>query len=367
MGYNKAVGEDTLNPRRPNIMISIGIDHHKKYCQVVAVRENGELVWEGQVPTRYEGLARLKEELPPGEPVQSVLESGRGWGAAYDALEDLGLNPILANPYRTRLIADSYIKTDKIDAAAHALLLRIGITPKVHVPSRERREQKHLLRHRLWMVNLQTRIKNRIHDLLDRRHVDVPAKSDLFGAMGTAWLKALVLSGPDQHLLTSHLTLLEEIRQQIRQTEKWIDQALKDHPLRALMETFPGIAKILGALIALEIDTIDRFPSAARLCSYSGLVCSTYSSGGKTVHGGLIPTCNRYLRYAFVEASWTAIKVSPYFRSLYGRLRTRKIPSVAIVAVARRLCEIAYACLKNRRPYEERPYRFRGRAALSHP
>jgi len=348
-------------------MISIGIDHHKKYCQVQAVRDNGEIVWEGQVPTRYEGFVRLKEELPVGEPVQSVLESGRGWGAAYDALEDLGLNPLLANPYKTRLIADSYIKTDKIDAAAQALLLRIGMIPTVHVPSRERREQKQLLRHRLWLVNWQTRIKNRIHDLLDRRHVDVPPQSDLFGAMGLAWLKGLVLTGPDQHVLASQVKLFEEIRQQIRQTEKWVDEALKDHPLRPLLDSLPGVGKILGALMALEIDTIDRFPSASRLCSYSGLVCSTYSSGGKTSHGGLIPTANRYLRYAFVEASWTAVKVSPYFRSLYSRLRAHKVPAVAIVAVARRVCEIAYSCLKYQRPYQERPYRFRGRVALSHP
>jgi transposase len=344
-------------------MISIGIDHHKKYCQVVAMREAGEIVWEGQVPTRYEGFVQIKEALPPGEPVQSVLESGRGWGMAYDILEDLGLNPVLANPYRTRLIADAYIKTDKLDATAQALLLRLGATPRIHVAPRDRREQKFLLRHRLWLVKSQTMIKNRIHDLLDRLHIDVPSHSDLFGKGGLIWLKSLALPGTNQHLLESHLALLEEIRLQIRQTEQWIEQVLKDHPLRSTLQSFPGVGKILSALIALEIDTIERFPSPARFASYCGLACSTYSSGGKTFHGGLIPYCNRYLRYAFIEASGSAVQGSPYFRSFYGRLRKHKVASVAIVAVARKMAEITWVCLKNKRMYQEKPYRF-GRAAL---
>jgi transposase len=345
-------------------MISIGIDHHKKYCQVVAMRENGEIVWEGRVPTRREGLIQIKAALPVGEPVQSVLESGRSWGITYDILEDLGLNPVLANPYKTRLIADSYIKTDKLDATAQAVLLRLGMTPTIHVPTRDRREQKSLLRHRLWLVKSQTVIKNRVHDLLDRLHVDVPPRSDLFGAHGRAWLKALVVPEMHQHLLQSHLKLLGEIRDQIRETEQWIDRVLSDHPLRELVDSFPGVGKILSALMALEIDTIDRFPTASRFASYSGLVCSTYSSGGKTYHGGLIPSCNRYLRYAFIEASWTAVQVSPYFRSFYERLKKRKTASVAIVAVGRKMAEIMWVCLKNKRKYQEKPYRF-GRVALS--
>ena len=43
----------------------------------------------------------------------------------------------------------------------------------------------------------------------------------------------------------------------------------------------------------------------------------------------------------------------------YERLKARKGASKAIGAVARRLCEIAYFCLKHGRKYEERPYRFR--------
>lgn len=167
-----------------------------------------------------------------------------------------------------------------------------------------------------------------------------------------------------QHLLKSHMALLDEVRLQVRATEEWIDRVLSEHPLRELVDSFPGVGKILSALMSLEIDQIERFPSASRFASYCGLVCSTYSSGGKTYHGGLIPSCNRYLRYAFIEASWTAVQVSPYFRSFYQRLKTRKTASVAIVAVARKMAEIMWVCLKNKRKYQEKVYRF-GRVALS--
>lgn len=125
-----------------------------------------------------------------------------------------------------------------------------------------------------------------------------------------------------------------------------------------ILESFPGVGSILGALIALEIDTIGRFHSPGKLAAYSGLVPSTYSSSGKTVHGRLIPS-NRHLKYAFIEAAWNAARVSPYFHDFYTRLKERKGSCKAIGAVARRLCEITYFCLKQNRAYEERPYRFR--------
>jgi len=114
----------------------------------------------------------------------------------------------------------------------------------------------------------------------------------------------------------------------------------------------------LAAMMALEIQTIERFPSPGRFCSYSGLASSTYSSGDRTFHGRLIPTCNHHLRYAFIEAAWTAVKVSPYFQSYFKRLRLRIGSHQAIGAAARKLCEITYFCLKQQRNYVEKPYRF---------
>lgn len=55
------------------------------------------------------------------------------------------------------------------------------------------------------------------------------------------------------------------------------------------------------------------------------------------------------LKYVFIEASWTAIRSSPYCRAYFERMKHRKGSNVAIVALARRLSEIAYRCIKGER------------------
>lgn len=354
-------------------MIHLAIDHGKKKSHAVALSDSGEVLFDSEVPTTFEGFATIKEALPLGD-VHSIVEASWNWGKVFDSLEELGLNPKLANTLKSRFIAESFTKTDRIDATTHAIMLRAGITPLVHVPAKETRDHKNLLRHRFWLVHLQVMIKNRVHSIVDRNHIQPPARTDLFAGTGRAWLDALTLREPDDKLLKTHMELYDKLRADTRQTEKWVGAAVKDNKMIPILESFPGIGKILAALIALEIDTIDRFYSPAKLAAYCGLVPSTYSSSGRTVHGRLIPS-NRHLKYAFIEAAWNASRSSPYFQGLFERLKGRKGSCKAIGAVGRRLCEIAYFCLKQNRAYEERPYRFRksvdaspedfGRAALA--
>jgi transposase len=336
----------------------------RKYNHAVALDDAGEIVWDGQLGGDEAAWRDLKAALLTGEPIQSVLEAGWNWGILFDRLEALDFHPKLANPLKTRWIAESFVKTDQIDATVHARLLRAGLTPLVHVPCPTVREQRNLLRRRFWLVKTKTSLKNRIHSLLARHHLEVPESTDLFGIQGRTWLKQLSLPGSEGQILEGDLSLMDILQRHIRETEHWIDDVLKDHPLVGILQTLPGVGKIFAALIALEIDTMDRFVSVGKFCSYSGLVNSTYSSGGKTFHGGLVPTCNRRLRYAFIEAAWTASRISPYFRAFYTRLKARKGSHAAIGATARKLCEIAYVCLTHKRPYEERVYRFRSRGAL---
>lgn len=340
-------------------MIHLGIDHHKKWDQVVGIDDAGIVVMERRLACTREAWGQFKTELPDGSPVQSVLEAGWNWGKLYDLLEELDFKPKLANALKVRLIAESAIKTDRRDAMALAQLLRMGWLPEVHVPCREVRDQKNLLRQRAWLVKQRTRIKNRIHAIVDRNHLELPSVTDLFGKRGTAWMNALRLRRPDDLLLHAHQELLGGIGKQMRETESWIDDALKDHPDIKLLRTLPGVGKLLGALIALEINGIERFATPARLTAYSGLAPSMYQSGETQHRGRLIPTCNRHLRYAFIEAAWTAVRVSPYFAAFYRRIKAKKGSQSAIGAAARRLCVITFHCLRRRRIYSERPYRFR--------
>ena len=108
----------------------------------------------------------------------------------------------------------------------------------------------------------------------------------------------------------------------------------------------------LAPVLALEIDQIERFRHADKLCAYAGLVPTTHASGGKVAHGRMLPFCNRWLKWAFVEAAWVAVGCSDYFGSFYRKQRLRgKGANDAIIITARRLAKIAWKMLTDERNY----------------
>jgi len=329
-----------------------GVDAHKRYSRVVVKDETGSLLCRASLQN---DVASFREFFGAIDgPTKAVLEAGRDWGVIYDLLEGIEVEPVLANPLKTRAIAEARIKTDTVDATILADLLRADLIPVVHVPSREVRSQKNLLRQRLWLVELKTRIKNRIHNILDRNHAGPPPAADLFGKAGRRFLDQLHLPSPDDRLLKAHLELLDLVQNQIGRSEEWIEEALSQRPELAIMRTLPGFGKILAAVVALEVDDVRRFSHPGKLCAYAGLVPTTYASGGKVRHGRLLPSCNRWLRWAFVEAAWAAQRHSAYCHAYFERIKRRKGANCAISALARRLCEITWHCLTGSRPYEER-------------
>lgn len=345
-------------------MLYVGVDHHKRYSHLTAVDQRGKVRMSCRLPNERAALARVLEDL--AEPCCSVVEAGRSWGVMYDLLEELGADPVLANPYQLRAIAQAKVKTDSIDSHMLAQLLRGGLIPCAHVPSAHTRQLKNILRQRLFLVRVRTMVKNRIHALLDRNHVAPPSFSDLFGRAGRRHLAALELAPTEANLLHGHLALLETLDGHTKETEGWLEEALSDDARVRRLRTIPGLGPILAALVALEIDDIGRFPTAAKLCAYAGLVPSVHSSGGKTYYGRLLFHSNHHLRWAMIEAAWVALARSPYCRSYYEQRRRRKNATVAITALARRLLEIVHAVLTEDRAYQERsiPVRF-APAALS--
>jgi transposase len=333
-------------------MLYAGVDTHKKYSRVVVTDSRGKMVAQASLSN---DVASFKDFfLQMNEPVKAVVEAGRTWGIIYDMLEDLGADPVLANPLMARAIAEAKIKTDSIDARTLADLLRADLIPTVHVPSRETRAQKNLLRQRFWLVSIRTMVKNRIHHILDRNHVVMSQRSDIFGKAGRCEMERLDIPAPDNQLLNAHLEILDHIKEQIESAEKWIAEVVDDHPGTAIVRTVPGLGKIFAPLIALEIDDVKRFSNPGKLCAYAGLVPSTYASGGKVRHGRLISSCNRWLKWAFVEAAWIAQRTSPYCHEYFERIKRRKGANSAATALARRLCEITWHCLIGNRRYEER-------------
>lgn len=97
----------------------------------------------------------------------------------------------------------------------------------------------------------------------------------------------------------------------------------------------------------VQIDGIGRFCTSARLCAHAGVVPTTHASGGRVYQGRLLWQCNTWLRWALIEASWSAVQFSSYFGGLYRAARKRgRNRNVAITLVAHRIAQITWRCLK---------------------
>ena len=335
-------------------MLSLGIDYHKAYSQVAAADESGRIILNRRVPNEAPVLQRLLNDLD--QPCQGVVEASRTWGVMYDMLEDLGVNMKLAHPLKVRAIAEAKIKHDKIDAPTLAHLLRADLIPEVYVPSKKIRNQKNILRQRAWLVKLRTMTKNRIHQIIDRNHIQTPGFKDMFGKGGRKFLDSLELPYPDKELLKDHLEILDFLSGYLKRTERMIAKEVKNNRGVDIIRSLPGFGEYLSPLVALEIADVARFSTPAKVTAYSGLSPSMYSSADKTYYGRLIPGCNRWLRFAFIEGAWASLRTSPYCRAYFNRMMIRRGKNVAITALARKLCEFTYYCLKEDRYYRERPY-----------
>ncbi len=343
----------------------VGIDYHKKYSHVTAIDGEGRVIRSKRLENKPEPFQEFFERLEG--PSEAVLEASRTWGVMYDLLEDLEEveSVQLAHPLKVRAIAEAKIKTDKIDSHILAQLLRADLIPAAYIPGKETRSFKEMMRQRIFLVRMRTRLKNRIHVLLDRLHIPLPSLTDIFGKTGTNYLRKLNLPGVDGEILRENLQLLETLNALIKEAEREIESLLGEDPRVKLLRTVPGFGPILAALAALEIDRIERFISPSKLASYTGLVPSTYASGGKIFHGKLIPMSNKWLRWVLVEAAWASIRTSPYCRVYFESHKRHKGPHTAVIALARRLSEIIWHVLKENRVYEERPFQRQRRTSMT--
>ena len=95
------------------------------------------------------------------------MESSGRWYWLIDEIEQAGHEPHLVNAGEAKRRMGKPNKTDKLDAEGLAILLRNGTLPEVWIPLVTVRDQRELLRLRMFLMALRTDIKNRIHGALD--------------------------------------------------------------------------------------------------------------------------------------------------------------------------------------------------------
>ena len=330
----------------------VGIDVHKKMCQAAIIDEDGTPLDEIRFRNDVEGIENFALKLTTfHDDMKAVVEStGNLWIQIHDSLEEHGFNVVLSNPYKTRLIAEAKIKTDKVDAKTLARLLRADMLSICYVPDEEQRSRRELLRHRLRLVKTRTEVRNRIHSLLDKHGLRMPYRTP-FSKKAIAWLRMQSLGFMDDAILRSDLVLLEAVDVQIGFIEEKIAVLAAENPQVRLLMTMTGVGYFTAMLLLAEIGDINRFSSDKRLASWAGLAPSVRQSGEKTRIGGVSGPGNKRVRWVMVQCAHTARQHDPRLRSLYERCSRRGGGKGAVVAVSHEMIRIVFFMLKRNEAY----------------
>jgi transposase len=330
-------------------MLYVGMDIHKRFSQVAVLDEGGQVLDRRRLNhTPCEELIEYFNQFPKA--TQVIMEPTCGWNWLSDRIRALDLEVVLAHPRKVRLIAESQIKTDKVDAVVLAQLQRTGFLPQAYLAPPEIRKLRDLFRCRCGLVRIRSALKLRIHAVLDRLGL-FHDFSDLFGKTGRAFLDNLDLESPYKENLQRQLRVIDLLNKEIRQIEKIIRERVKEDPQAQRLMTIPGVGFILAYLFTSEIGDVSRFSSAKKLASYCGLVPSVKQSGSHVHYGHLTNVGNSLLRWGLIEAAQVAIRFNPQLKYWARNIRRKKGSGVAICAVARKLVNIVYKLLTQKRDY----------------
>ena len=156
-------------------------------------------------------------------------------------------------------------------------------------------------------------------------------------------------------LLTLHLAQIDTLTAAVQQVEHQADEVLR--PFRDAADrltTMPGVSETVARVIISEIGVdMTRFPSAGHLVSWAGLCPRLDESAGKR-RSTRVRHATPWLKTALVQAAWAATrKNGSYLQAQFRRLKGRRGPKKAIVAVAASMLTAAYFMLRNEKDYHD--------------
>jgi transposase len=322
-------------------MLSVGLDFHKYFSFVTVMDEGGKILKRAKLENHPDTLLCFFGQLKDRFTV--AVEATWNWYWLQELFENHAIPMKLVHPQRAKAIASARIKTDKIDSEILAHLLRTDLLPEAHIPTRATRLLRERLRYRASLVRLLAQIRNKLHALVAKNGLRLPSQN-ILSKKSLSYLTEVSLADAFRQAIDGYLRVAELLREEIDRVSLTITaHAQQDHRAMRLTELY-GIGYYLALLIVAEIDDISRFERAKSLCAYAGIVSSVHSSGQTHYTGSITKQGSKWLRWALVEAA-QHIQRKPPFDQFYQRIKTRRGPKIARVAVARKLCKVIYYML----------------------
>jgi transposase len=310
----------------------VGIDWAYRRAQWCALTPHGVISGEGTLPADEDGLAKLVLRL--GTDVKACVEMMSGAVWVRDRLADCGWEVEVA------------------DARVLAELCRRELVPALWVPSLEERALRERLRRRTHLVRLRTSAMNRTFGVLTQWGLRIPLERlrrpdavDLLERHGmpAVWRRSIEEAIAVIDLLDARIGPLDRELEPLAHADRRV----------VLLETIPGVGKLLGLTIANEIGDVARFASARKLVGYSGLAPAVKQSGQSSRTGPLSKAGSKTLRWAAVEAAQSAWRETNPWHELYLQTKQRyKKSNPAKSAVARKVLIAAWHVLSLEEPFK---------------
>jgi transposase len=347
----KANAKSHATPHRPadGPPRFVGVDLHKKIATFHILSQDGRSLEAGSFPVSPASIRDFAtQHLAPSDTL-AVEVTSNTWAFVRLVRPHVG-NIVVSNPLKTKAIAEANVKTDKVDARVLADLLRCDYLPSVWVPTPAIEDNRALAARRTALVNQRTGVRNRIHSVLARRLIAVPAGGP-FSAKGRAWLEKLELDPFDKALITADLRLLEAIDRESGTIDAMIVAESYDDPDVQLLMTMPGVDYTIAHALKATLADVGRFPEPDKAASYLGLVPSVKQSAGKCYNGPITKAGASQVRWLLIQGAQRVGTHPGPLGAFFRKLASRKNRNVAVVATARKMVTIAWHMLKNNEPY----------------
>ncbi|MCK5193695.1 MAG: transposase, partial [Desulfobulbaceae bacterium] len=277
-------------------------DLHSNNNYLAIINEEDNRIYKRKLPNSPDVILA---ELEPYKDnlVGIVVESTFNWYWLVDLLMDEGYQLHLANPAGIQKYKGLKHSDDNHDAFWLAHLLRLGILPEGYIYPKDERPIRDLLRKRGHLVRLRTSLINSLQGIISR-NCGCKLSGNKIKAIKEDKVSPL-LDGQDDISLSGTVSkeTIDYLGRQIRKVENAVLGKVKLKEEFSKLLTMAGVGKILALTIMLETGSIGRFPKVGDFASYCRKVPSGWTSNGKKKGKGNAKNGNKYLAWAFSEAS----------------------------------------------------------------
>jgi transposase len=333
--------------------------------------------------TKTGELLELSAWLSEREITHVAMEAtGVYWRPVWHIL-DGDFELVLANAAHVKNVPGR--KTDVNDATWLADLLAHGLIRASFVPPTPVQELRMLTRTRKQLVRERASHAQRVDKVLQDANLKLGSVlTDIMGMSGRAILAALVagetnvkklsalvdgrvkksraeieaavrgkVTAHHRFLLKLHLGQVDALAAAIAEIDTEVGERLEPfREAQARLITIPGIGEVAAAAILSEIGVdMQRFPTAGHLVSWATLCPRNDESAGKRRSTRVRPGAP-WLKPMLIQCAWAAQRTrGSYLQAQFLRLRARRGPKKAIVAVAASMLTSLYHMLKNKTDY----------------